>query len=368
MPHQKKRQRTRMSEGKIKVLIVDDSAVVRQFLSYALAEDPEIEVIGVASDPYVARDKIVLLKPDVITLDIEMPRMDGLTFLERLMTHHPMPVIMVSSLTQRGAMATLQALELGAVDFVAKPRLSPSQGLQEVGRELREKIKGAAAAKIKGRRPGLASGGGALPQRAASPLSQVTSDLSTKVIAIGASTGGTEALKVVLSGLPPDSPGVVIVQHMPEGFTRAFAERLSSLCPVEVREARDGDFVRRGLALIAPGNRHLMVRRSGARYVVKVTDGPLVYHQRPSADVLFTHMARQVGPNAIGVILTGMGKDGAAGLLKMKEAGARTIAQDEESCVVFGMPKEAIKLGAADLVVPLEEIAGTLLSLAQVAP
>lgn len=334
---------------KIKVLIVDDSAIVRKIFSEELSEAPDIEVVGTAPDPYVARDKIVQLKPDVITLDIEMPRMDGLTFLRKLMKYYPLPVVIVSSLTAKGSKMALEAIETGAVEVLAKPGGAYSVG--DMGVQLKEKIR--AASRVN---PASA------PRRNASvsgPVEKVNLSLSEttqKIIALGASTGGTEALKEVLINFPPNIPGIVIVQHMPAQFTKAFAERLDGICAIAVKEARDGDSVLNGQALIAPGNFHMVLRRSGARYYVNVKDGPMVHHQRPAVDVLFNSVAQYAGANAIGAILTGMGADGAQGLLKMKEAGARTLAQDEASCVVFGMPKEAIKLGAADQVAPLGEI------------
>jgi two-component system chemotaxis response regulator CheB len=335
-----------MTLKKIRVLIVDDSAIVRKIFSDELAKYPDIEVVGTAPDPFVARDKIVALKPDVITLDIEMPRMDGLTFLQKLMKYYPLPTIIVSSLTPKGGKLTLEAMEIGAVDVIAKPGGSFSVG--NMSAQLAEKIRAASYARIaKKETVGTVHDG--------TPI-KALAQTSYKVIAIGASTGGTEALKAVLTKLPANAPGMVIVQHMPANFTTAFAERLDSLCQISVKEAEDNDSVIPGLALLAPGNFHMILRRSGARYYVEVKTGPMVHHQRPAVDVLFKSTARYAGANAIGVILTGMGADGAQGLLEMKNAGAGTIAQDEQSCVVFGMPKEAIKLGAADKVVPLERI------------
>ncbi|MBP8697027.1 MAG: chemotaxis response regulator protein-glutamate methylesterase, partial [Syntrophobacterales bacterium] len=292
------------------------------------------------------------LRPDVVTLDIEMPRMDGITFLRKLMKHYPIPVIIVSSLTPKGGKLTLEALDIGAVEVIAKPGAAYTVG--DMSAQLAEKIRAASRARIvkrQGDGPGI--GGPPEPVRA---LAQTTN----QVIAIGASTGGTEALKAVLTRMPVNSPGIVVVQHMPANFTTAFAERLDSLCSMTVREARNSDSVTQGTVLIAPGNYHMLLRRSGARYYVEVKDGPMVHHQRPAVDVLFKSVAQVAGANAVGVILTGMGADGAAGMLEMKKAGARTIAQDESSCVVFGMPKEAIKLGGADKVLPLDQIAGEL--------
>ena len=335
---------------KIKVLIVDDSAVVRKIFSEELSKYPDIEVVGTAPDPFVARDKIVALLPDVITLDIEMPRMDGLTFLRKLMRYYPLPTIIVSSLTQRGGKLTLEAMEIGAVDVIAKPGSAYTVG--DMSLQLVEKIRAASRAKIVIKNPEATET--SVPLKA---LAQTTN----KVIAIGASTGGTEALRQVLAQMPYNSPGIVVVQHMPANFTAAFAERLNGLCQLTVREAKDNDSVIPGLALIAPGNFHMILRRSGARYYVEIKTGPMVHHQRPAVDILFKSTAKYAGANAIGVILTGMGADGAEGLLEMKTAGAGTIAQDEASCVVFGMPKEAIKLGAVDKVLSLEQIAAEMM-------
>lgn len=337
----------------IKVLVVDDSAIVRKIFAQELSKHPDIVVVGTAPDPYVARDKIVELKPDVLTLDIEMPRMDGLSFLRKLMKYHPLPTIIVSSLTQKNSEMALEAMEYGAVEVLAKPGGSYSVGDMSV--QLVEKIRAAAQVRL---------GPAQKPEKAPARV-QVTrmgllnkslSQTTHKIIAIGASTGGTEALKAVLTQLPPNSPGIVIVQHMPPRFTTAFANRLNSLCQIEVREARNGDTLLPGLALIAPGNYHMLVKRSGARYYVEVKSGPLVCHQRPSVDVLFHSVAQYVAANAVGVILTGMGADGAKGMLEMRQAGARNVAQDEASCVVFGMPKEAIRLGGVEKVVPLMQI------------
>jgi two-component system, chemotaxis family, protein-glutamate methylesterase/glutaminase len=322
--------------NKIRVLIVDDSAIVRKIFSEELSKYSDIEVVGVAPDPYVARDKIVNLKPDVITLDIEMPRMDGLTFLKKLMKYYPLPTIIVSSLTAKGGKLTLEAMDIGAVDVIAKPGSSYSVG--DMSAQLADKIRAASRAKIIRKETiGDADIAEAEPIKA---LAQT----SNKVIAIGASTGGTEALKKVLVKMPPNSPGIVVVQHMPANFTASFAARLNDICQISVKEAADNDSVTPGTALVAPGNFHMIFRRSGARYYVEIKTGPMVHHQRPAVDVLFKSTAKYAGANAIGVILTGMGADGAEGLLEMKKAGAATIAQDEKSCVVFGMPKEAIKL------------------------
>lgn len=334
---------------RIKVLIVDDSAMVRNMFSQKLSKFPDIEIVGTAPDPYIARDKIIRLKPDVITLDIEMPRMDGLTFLRKLMRYYPLPVIMVSSLTLKGGKLTLEAMDIGAVEVMAKP--GGSYVIGDMGTQLAEKIRAASRVKMVKRNPAHQ------PTRIESKPIGALSKISNKVIAIGASTGGTEALKNVLSRMPCNSPGMVIVQHMPAKFTTAFAERLDNICQVTVKEAQNNDTVNSGTALIAPGNYHMILRRSGARYYVEVKTGPMVHHQRPAVDILFKSTAQYAGPNSIGAILTGMGVDGAEGLLKMKQSGAKTIAQDEKSCVVFGMPKEAIKMGAADTVLPLDRIA-----------
>ena len=350
-----------MRSQKIKVLIVDDSAVVRQALSTVLAADPEIEVMGTASDPFVAADRIAEGIPDVITLDIEMPRMDGLTFLKTIMTQHPVPVVICSSLADEGAQSTLRALDYGAVDIITKPRLGTRQFLEESSAAICDTVKAAARARLS--RPRI--------ERAVEPkltadviLPQATramAETTEKVIVVGASTGGTEALKSLLENLPADAPGIVIVQHMPELFTRAFANRLNTLCAITVKEAETNDTVLRGRALIAPGNHHMLLRRSGARYFVEIKDGPLVCRHRPSVDVLFRSAARYAGPNAVGVILTGMGDDGARGMLEMKQAGSFNIAQDEASSVVFGMPKEAIKLDGVHKVLSLGNIPAAIL-------
>lgn len=340
----------------IRVLIVDDSAIVRKIFTEELSRYPDIEVVGAAPDPFVARDKIVSLKPDVVTLDIEMPRMDGITFLKKLMKYYPLPVIIVSSLTTKGGKLTLEALEIGAVEVVAKPGSSYTVG--DLSEQLAQKIRAASKVTMTRRTPAQAS------QAKESEPVRALAQTSQKIVAIGASTGGTEALKSVLTKLPPNSPGIVVVQHMPANFTTAFADRLNGLCQIGVREAKDGDTVTSGSALIAPGNFHMILRRSGARYYVEIKNGPMVHHQRPAADILFRSAARYAGTNAIGVILTGMGADGAAGLLEMKKAGASTIAQDEKTCVVFGMPKEAIKLGAVDRILPIDQIAGEIIRMA----
>lgn len=345
-----------------RVLIVDDSAVVRQTLKEILSSDPEIEVIGTAGDPYAAAERIAEQAPDVITLDIEMPRMDGLTFLKKIMSQHPIPVVICSSLADEGALSTLKALEYGAVEIITKPKLGTRQFFEESRVALCLSVKAAASARL---RP-LGPSHTVEPKLTADVvLSRVTNamvEATEKVVVVGASTGGTEALRTLLEALPADSPGIVIVQHMPELFTRAFANRLDGLCAVSVKEAETNDTVIRGRVLIAPGNHHLLLKRSGARYFVEVKDGPLVCRHRPSVDVLFRSAARYAGQNAVGVIMTGMGDDGARGLLEMREAGAYTIAQDEATCIVFGMPKEAIKLNGVSKVLPLESIAGGVLS------
>jgi two-component system chemotaxis response regulator CheB len=345
---------------KTKVLIVDDSALIRQLLTSLLSHDPGLEVVGSAADPYAAWDKIKALRPDVLTLDVEMPRMDGLAFLERLMRARPTPVLMVSSLTEQGCETTLRALELGAIDFVTKPKIDIKNGTVERIDEIIAKIKVAARAKL--RPPLKLAPAGEARLKALRNEAMATS--TQKVVAIGASTGGTEALREVLTALPADSPGVVIVQHMPENFTRAFAQRLDKLCQIRVQEARDGDRILPGHALIAPGNYHMQVNRNGANYNVEVFMGEAVNRHRPSVDVLFHSCARRLGRNAVGVIMTGMGDDGARGLVAMRQAGARTIAQDEASSVVFGMPREAIALGGVGEVVGLGKIADTVARLA----
>jgi two-component system, chemotaxis family, protein-glutamate methylesterase/glutaminase len=340
----------------IRVLVVDDSAVVRKIFSAELGRDAEIEVVGTAPDPYVARDRIVQLKPDVVTLDIEMPRMDGITFLRKLMHHYPLPVIIVSSLTPKGGDLALEAMEIGAVDVLCKP--GAAYTVDDMSVDLIEKIKGAARVKVQ---PRSKVNGNAHPQPVPAPALAMTRT-TNKVVAIGASTGGTEALRKVLEQFPANAPGTLVVQHMPEHFTRSFAERLNELCAVEVKEAKDGDSVVAGKVLIAPGNYHLMLKRSGALYMAQVKAGPLVCRHRPSVEVLFNSVAQCAGRNAVGIMLTGMGADGSKGMLKMKEAGAINIAQNEESCVVFGMPKEAINLGAVDHIESLERIPERLLA------
>ncbi len=349
-------------EVKVRVLIVDDSAVVRQTLSQIIESDPQLEVMGAASDPFFAAKKIAEEVPDVITLDVEMPRMDGLTFLKKIMSQHPIPVVIISSLTAQGTETGLKALELGAVEIITKPQMNTKTFFEESRIRICDAIKSAAQAKLKRRR--IETEPIYVPPKlsADAVIAPVTGNLSMIktteiVVAVGASTGGTEALTTFLQAMPLDTPGIVIVQHMPEKFTTSFANRLNEICKITVKEAENGDSVIRGRALIAPGNFHMLLKRSGARYYVEVKEGPLVNRHRPSVDVLFRSTARYAGANAIGVIMTGMGGDGARGLLEMKQAGAKTIAQDEKTCVVFGMPKEAIKLGAVDKVLPLEAIA-----------
>lgn len=343
----------------IEVLIVDDSALIRQILTEIVNAQPDMRVVGAAGDPLIAREKIKLLNPHVLTLDVEMPRMDGLAFLEKLMQLRPMPVVMISSLTERNAQTTLRALELGAVDFVAKPKFDISHTMHDYAGIIAEKIRVAAKARVHAYTPpGLtkARAGDLLP-RLANP--RATKD---RIVAVGASTGGTEAIRELLTHLPADAPTILITQHMPEGFTRAFADRLNGLCEIDVKEAEHGELVQPGCAYIAPGNAHLSIVGAGRFYRVQLDDGPLVNRHRPAVDVLFRSVAKAAGKNAIGVIMTGMGADGSQGLLEMKKAGAFTIAQDEASCVVFGMPKVAIEIGAVTRVLPLTHIARHLLA------
>ncbi len=348
---------------KIRVLTVDDSALMRQVLAALLAKDPDIEVVGAAPDPFIAREKIKALNPDVLTLDVEMPKMDGLTFLEKLMRGHPMPVVMVSSLTEAGCQTTLRALELGAVDFIAKPKIDLREGMEDIAQDLIAKVKAAAAARVRPLSVKRVSSSETDASRFTNDASRASMIKTTDtIIAIGSSTGGTEAVKDVLEVLPPNTPPILITQHMPERFTKTWADRLNSLCRISVKEAQDGDSVLPGHALVAPGGYHMTLERSGARYTVRINQDPPVNRHRPSVDVTFASVARCAGANAIGVILTGMGGDGAKEMLTMKQAGAFTIAQDEASCVVFGMPKEAIKAGAVDKVLPLGDIAGAILA------
>lgn len=352
-------------QNKIRVLVVDDSAVVRQVMKEILESDPAIEVIDTAADPYIAAEKIKKELPDVITLDVEMPRMDGITFLHKIMTQHPMPVVMCSSLTLAGAETTLRALEYGAVEIITKPKLGVQQFIEESKIRICDAVKAAARSKVvkfnqvNKLKPSAKLTADVIMPR---PTGHAMLRTTEKIVAVGASTGGTEALRIFLEAIPQDCPGIVIVQHMPENFTKAFATRLNGLCSIEVKEAEDNDSILRGRALIAPGNKHLLIKRSGARYYVEVKEGPLVSRHRPSVDVLFRSAAQYAGANAVGVIMTGMGDDGARGMLEMKEAGAYNIAQDEKSCVVFGMPNEAIKLGAVDKILPLEMIADDVLN------
>jgi two-component system chemotaxis response regulator CheB len=365
-------------QGKVRVLIVDDSALVRQTLAEVLSNDPDIEVLATASDPFAAARRIQAEVPDVIMLDVEMPRMDGITFLRKLMAQRPIPVVMCSSLAENGSETLMQALEAGAVDVILKPRLDTALFLREAHVRICDAVKAAAQAQLR-RLPGASPQLRRLPVMAAAaarsePAPKLSADVmlpppvpgramartTETVVCIGASTGGTESLRVVLEALPTSTAGIIVVQHMPEKFTEAFARRLDGLCEMEVKEAADGDAVQRGRVLIAPGNRHMMLQRSGARYLVAVKDGPLVSRHRPSVDVLFRSAAQVAGRNAVGIIMTGMGDDGAHGLLEMRQAGAFTVAQDEASSVVFGMPKEAIALGAAERVLPLDRLAGEI--------
>jgi two-component system chemotaxis response regulator CheB len=341
-----------VAESRIKVLVVDDSAIVRKILTETIAAEPDMEVVGTAPDPYVARDKILALNPDVLTLDIEMPRMDGLTFLKKLMLYHPMPVIVISSLGHSSCEASVEALRHGAIEVLAKPGGPYSIG--ELRTALAAKLRAAASARIRNVVPVAVTPHPRPPARAGGFRHDA-------VIAIGASTGGTEAIREVLMDMPADTPPIVITQHIPQAFSAAFAGRLNQLCAMEVREARDGDEARPGLALVAPGNYHMLLRRAGGGFRVQVQDGPQVCYQRPSVDVLFASVAESAKDRAVGALLTGMGCDGAQGLLRMKRAGARTIAQNEESCVVYGMPREAVKLGAADQVMALSAIPHALL-------
>jgi two-component system chemotaxis response regulator CheB len=341
-------------ETTIKVLIVDDSAIVRKILTNQLEQERGIEVVGTAPDPYIARDKIVALNPDVLTLDVEMPKMDGITFLRKLMKYHPMPVIILSSLTPKGSKTALDALSAGAVEVISKP--GPAYSVGQTCIELIEKIKLASRAKIN--RNSISDDD--------TPSEKLSlSETTNKIFAIGASTGGVQALTAVLTKLPANSPGTLVVQHMPAHFTASFAERLNKECEMEISEARDGDHVLPGRVLIAPGGAHMMLQRSGANYFVAVKDGPPVCRQKPSVELMFNSVAKYAGANAIGAILTGMGDDGATGLLNMRNAGAHTIAQDEASCVVFGMPKEAIQRGGAERIVSLKDVAKNLIALAQ---
>lgn len=349
---------------KIRVLVIDDSALIRKILTEIINSHSDMEVIGAAPDPIVAREMIRELNPDVLTLDVEMPKMDGLDFLERLMRLRPMPVVMISTLTEKGSDITFRALELGAVDYISKPKLDISAGMREYSDEIADKIRTAMASKVKGTTGSPAGGASAAPKKEpATVLPSVGNRLSSteKLIIVGSSTGGTEALKDFLTLLPPDCPGILIAQHMPEAFTKSFAERLDKLCKISVSEAQDGERVLPGHAYIAPGHSHLLLKRSGANYMTELSQSEPVNRHRPSVDVLFESAAKYAGKNVIGVILTGMGKDGAAGMLTMKDAGAYNFAQDEASCVVFGMPKEAIAVGGVHEIVPLQDMAKKVL-------
>ncbi len=348
---------------KIGVLIIDDSAVVRQVMTEIISADPELEVLGTAADPFIAAERLKTVRPDVITLDVEMPRMDGITFLQRIMSQHPIPVVICSSLTGHGSETAMKALEYGAVEIIEKPRLGTRHFLEESRLLICTALKAASQARLK-RVP--VNFNPVQPKLTADAVlfrskSEAMIRTTEKVVVVGASTGGTEALRVFLESLPEDSPGVVIVQHMPEHFTSAFARRLDGLCRISVKEAENNDTVMSGRALIAQGNSHILLKRSGARYFVEIKDGPLVCRHRPSVDVLFRSAARYAGKNAVGVIMTGMGDDGARGMLELKEAGAKTIAQDEATSVVFGMPCEAIKMGGVDRVLPLQGISAAVI-------
>lgn len=350
----------------IKILIIDDSALARKLLGAMLSKDRDIEVVGAAADPYAARERIKQLNPDVITLDVEMPRMDGITFLENLMRLRPMPVVMVSSLTQRGAEVTLRALELGAIDYVAKPKVDIAGSLASYADELIAKVKVAASARVNPRAGTPRAPLSVDPRRNADAVlpavsHSVTLRTTERIVAVGASTGGTEAIRELLEALPADAPAVVIAQHIPAAFSKAFAERMNRCSPMSVCEARDGQYILPGHAYVAPGDQHLLVERDGARYRCRLSNGPHVNRHRPSVDVLFRSVAQNVGPNALGIILTGMGEDGARGLKEMMDAGAHTIAQDEASSVVWGMPGTAVRLGAARQVLALQRIPADLL-------
>lgn len=337
----------------IKVLIVDDSALVRKLLTEELNKQKDIEVVGSAMNPYIARDKIVKLKPDVLTLDLEMPRMDGLSFLSKLMKHYPMPVVVVSSLTPKNSQNALNALRLGAIDVICKP--GSAYSTQNITQDIVKAVRTASVARFD-KQPVLSSTPKPHAEKQAVMSEAKLVHTTNKIIAIGSSTGGTRALEAVLTKLPANMPGIVIVQHMPPVFTKSFADRLNSLCSLHVKEAEDGDLIRPGSVLIAPGNYHMLVEKSGAKYYTRIKQGPPVHHQRPSVDVMFNSVASSAGVNAMGVILTGMGADGAKGLLTMKEKGSYTIGQDEATCVVYGMPREAAKIGAVTDVLPLQEI------------
>ena len=347
-----------------KVLIVDDSAVVRQAMQAILSEDPDLEVIGTASDPLAAADRIRQQVPDVITLDVEMPRMDGITFLRRLMAQKPIPVVMCSSLVGDNSETMMQALDAGAVEIVCKPELGVKAFFEESCTRIRDAVKAAALARVGARKPMKVEKKLSADAVIAPPSGTAMARTTERIVAIGASTGGTEALRAVLQAMPPDCPPIVIVQHMPGNFTGAFAKRLDGICAITVKEARSGDRLLRGHALIAPGNTHLLLTRSGANYGVEIRNGPLVSRHRPSVDVLFRSAARVAGKNAVGVIMTGMGDDGAKGMAEMREAGSRTLGQDEATCVVYGMPKEAMKAGGVEKELPLDAIPTAMIRLA----
>ncbi len=362
--------------NKIRVLIIDDSALVRQTLTKIMEADRDLEVVGAAADPFIAREKIKKLNPDVLTLDVEMPKMDGVTFLRNLMRLRPMPVVMVSSLTEKGAEITLEALELGAIDFVSKPKIDLAHSLQDYAEEIIVKVKTAARVKLRARPLNLGAAGRSstpekmvIPERYSADVVLETAapakhfKTSTTIIAIGASTGGTEAIRVVLQAMPEDCPGIVIAQHIPPVFSTSFAQRMDGVCAMTVFEAKDGQQILPGHVYIAPGDAHLLLVRDGARYLCKLSDAPPVNRHRPAVDVLFRSVAQNAGKNAIGAILTGMGDDGAMGLKEMRDAGAKTLAQDEKSSVVWGMPGEAVKLGAVDAVLPLEQVSSQILEL-----
>lgn len=364
-----------------RVLIVDDSALIRKILSEILSSDPEIEVVGTANDPFIARDRIKELDPDVITLDVEMPRMDGLTFLANLMRLRPTPVVMISSLTEKGAEVTLRALEIGAVDFLAKPATGGQLRIDSYAEEVIAKVKAASRARVRprslegrgqasaNREPRRSGSIGRLPEAKQSvdvilpKLQPVRGKMGEKLIAIGASTGGTEAIREVLQALPGDCPPIVIVQHIPETFSASFARRTDAACELTVKEVVDGERIQRGHAYVAPGSHHFYIERRASCYTARLSDGPHVNRHRPAVDVLFRSVAQNVGPKAVGVVLTGMGDDGAVGLKEIRDAGGRTLVQDERSCVVYGMPKEAVAIGAAEAVVPLDRIARAILEL-----
>ena len=344
--------------ARIKVIVIDDSALIRSILKEIINQQSDMEVVGAAPDPIIARDMIRTLNPDVITLDVEMPKMDGIDFLERLMRLRPTPVLMISTLTEKGSDVTLRALELGAVDFIAKPKLDIQHGMKEYAYEITNKIRIAAKARVHASKVGTTS------STTATLLRNKTTS-TEKLLVFGASTGGTEALKEVLTGMPPDCPGIVIAQHMPEGFTKSFAARLDSLCHIRVKEAEHGDRILPGHAYLAPGHSHLLVGRSGANYICELAQSEPVNRHRPSVDVLYRSASQHAAHNAIGIILTGMGKDGALGMKEMHDAGAYTFAQDEASCIVFGMPKEAIAQGGVDEVIPLNKMADRILAYLQ---